>query len=393
VREIALTKDKKLESLRQECIKLFESKEDIQGYRSRVQELEDQITRLGLNSILEPTEFEFVLSIEIGNKLPRLSRKEFVQKINDYLRIKRNTYFFQLTELEGFPETYGLGHGSLLSSKALPEPVRVFAEHLARGEIMESDPHMKRLLEEGISKIIIPSDPHVGHWLRIITSAVSSVILLHRAFELAEESIDILRIATPTTRILLPKYAIGLDTDKDKAFLAGTVEFARCPYHLRKQPLIDRLNEICANPSSDLEKRIKNALHFMRIGDIFSPDYQRIFYYVAAIENLVLGSNDRDVLRWKFSEKGSILLTHDVKRRIALSRRLRKLYDARSKIAHGEETEYDFHLTTESRNHLANLITKILFLIDSEGIGTVSPKARKRGSSLDEYLDNIIYMG
>jgi hypothetical protein len=67
--------------------------------------------------------------------------------------------------------------------------------------------------------------------------------------------------------------------------------------------MIDRLNTICVKPTKDLEKRIKDAIHFLRIADNDSPDYQRLFFYTAAIEHLILGSKDEKVLHWKFSEK------------------------------------------------------------------------------------------
>ena len=144
-----------------------------------------------------------------------------------------------------------------------------------------------------------------------------------------------------------------------------------------------------------MEERIKNALHFYRIGDDHSPNYQKLFFYVAAIENMILGGNDRGVLRWKFSEKGAILLADNRKKRLDLAEELKKLYDERSNIAHGGKSDYNFVMTTSARRYVYNVIVRILNLIDTCGLQRVSPKNRKKktGKSLDEYADNIIYSG
>ncbi len=382
---------KRLERLKQQCFELFKFKDDLQRYKSEVQRIVDQVVHLKLNDILDSLELDFILSVKLGNNLSSITQDEFEKSIENFLKIRKTEYYFQIPELVDFPDNYQLGHGMLLTFDSLPRQVNSFAEDLAKGEITNFDPNREQAYKDMIKKIVIPADPRIGYWLKIITYAISSIIRFHNAFEFAEESLDILRITVHTTSICSPQYAIGLTQTQNKAFLAGTLKVSTCPYEARDQPLIDRLNEICVKPSSDLEKRIKNALHFFRIGDNFSPDYQKVFFYVAAIENLILGDDDRDVLRWKFSEKGAILLGGDLKRRLELSTELKKLYDTRSRIAHGGASEYDFLKTTKSRRHLHSLIMNLLYLIDNQGLRTVFPKGRKMGTSLDEYLSNIIY--
>ena len=87
------------------------------------------------------------------------------------------------------------------------------------------------------------------------------------------------------------------------------IEFSKYSYDVKDQALIDALSAICVKPSSDLEKRIKNAIQLYRIADNNSPNHHKLLFYIAAIENLILGADNRDVLRWKFSEKGAILLS------------------------------------------------------------------------------------
>lgn len=157
--------------------------------------------------------------------------------------------------------------------------------------------------------------------------------------------------------------------------------------------MIDRLNSLCVRPCSELEKRVVNALHFYRIGRNHSPQEQEIFYYVAAIENLIIGENDRDVLRWKFSERGAFLLEDNLSRRLEMVTKLKRLYDARSTIAHGNVSQGDAKIIAPTRDYLRRIIMKILELIDERGLQSVSPSTTKDGSSLDEYVDQVKYSG
>lgn len=385
----------KIEELKKECLKLFKLRNDFERYENETIKIAEKVGDLKLDHTIDPTQLRFFLIQPIiGKKLLSISRKQFCNSIEDYFKIKKTDFYFQLSELRNFPNNYRLGYGVLLTFASLPKPVKTFARNLSEGKIVDNKPERQKILKMIVSKIVIPADPNIGHWLKISASAISYAIRLDQTFKFAEESLDILRIAIPTTRIHLPQYAIGLNADESKAFLAtASVKFNRCPYHPRKQKLIDRLSDICVKPSSQLEGRIKNALHFYRIGDNYSPDHQKLFFYVAAIEHMII-SGKAD-LTYKFSEKGAILLANKLSRRLGQFEKLKELYKKRSAIAHGEKTDYDFSMTTSARHHVHNIIMRILYLIDTRGIQRVSPKNRKKktGKSLDEYVEDIIYSG
>ena len=207
------------------------------------------------------------------------------------------------------------------------------------------------------------------------------------AFNFAEESLDILRIVTPTSRLSLPQFAIQHRPLGQSAFIACIISWGRYPYAPRKEQLIKRLTEICVKPKTDLEKRIKDALHFFRIAEYHSPNHQKVFFYVAAIERLILSGETS--LTHKFRERGSILLENDVERRLECSEKLKALYSRRSAIAHGEKTDYDFYLTQTGKSYLYELIMKMLYLIDKEKLQKVG--SNRKGDSLEEYLDRIIF--
>lgn len=383
----------KIELLKKGCLKLFKFKNDYKRYEKEAIKLAERVAKLKLNHTIDPTHLQFFLLVHVKNQLSSLSREQFDKLIEDFFKVTKTDYYFQLSELEAFPDNYRLGYGVLLTFGSLPQPVKAFAKSLAKGKIANEKPERERILKEIVKKIVIPPAPHIGYWLKITTSSVSYNIRFHNAFEFAEESLDILRIAKPAARVNLPQYAVGMNTNESNPFLAtAAVTFSRYPYAPGKQELIDRLNDICVKPSSELEEHIKNALHFYRIGDYHSPNHQKLFFYVAAIERLIIsGKTD---LTHKFSEKGAILLANNLKERLDLSKELKEHYNERSKIAHGGKTKYDFFMTTDSRRHVHNIIMKILHLIDTRGLQRVSPKKKKKtGRSLDEYLDNIIYSG
>jgi len=282
----------------------------------------------------------------------------------------------------------------LLTFDLLPKQVKNCARNLAKGKVPSVPPPLQKIWNQIIQSLTIPAYPKAGYWLKISVSAISSTRNLERAFEYAEESLDILRMAISTARFHLPRYAIALNRDKNTAFpVAKGVEFSKYVYNPRHQNLIDELSPICIKPSSELERRIKNAIHFYRIADNNSPDHHKLFLYVAAIENLILGANDRDVLRWKFSEKGAIMLSDKQKERLDLAKELKTLYDKRSKIAHGGKADYDFFLATSSRSYLRRIALELMNLISNRNLKTVTQKRGQLGQSLDEYLDNIIYSG
>lgn len=390
-----MSESKKIEELKEKSLKLFELKDNFQEYEEKAIEIADEVHDFKLEHIIDSGELRFFLINPVrGKNLSVISNDEFCKSLEDYFKPKKIDYYFQLTELADFPKGYRLGFGVLLTFDLLPKQVRTCAENLSKGKVPSVAPSTQKVWNQIIRTLTIPADPKAGHWLRISTSAISSVTSLESAFERAEESLDILRMAISTARFHLPIHAIALDKEKSKAFpVVKGVELNKYAYNQRHQSLIDELSVICIKPSSELEKRIKNAIHFYRIADNNSPDHHKLFFYVAAIEDLILGANDRDVLRWKFSEKGAILLSDKLKERLNLVTELRAMYGNRSKVAHGGEADYDFFLTASSRSYLRKIIVKLLILISKHNLKTVTQEKGKPNQSLDEYLNNIIYSG
>jgi hypothetical protein len=272
--------------------------------------------------------------------------------------------------------------------------VKSAAISLSKREIGGISPSTQNVWKEIFEKLVIPADPNLGHWLKISCSSISESVGSDRAFEYAEESLDILRVAVSQARFQSPQYAIARNTNKNAASptIKG-IRFSKYLYSPRHQNIIDRLNAMYAKPSSDIEIRIKDAIHFLRIADNNSPNYQRLFFYAAAIERLILGDDDRGALGKRFSQKGAILLSNDLTERLELKKTLKIIYNRRSDIAHGEKPDYDYFLTTSCKDYLITILTKMIRLIDTYDLRTIARKNGKTGESLDEYLDIILYSG
>ncbi len=388
----------RIKKLKENCLQLFQLKDDSWKYETETDKIGDKVHSLKLEHLIDPEWLElFLLRPVEGKDVSKLSQSEFEAALDEYFIVNNVDYYFQITELEDFPDNYRLGHGTLFTFASLPQQVRDVAISLSKHDAEDMPLSTQNFFREkgAFEQLLIPTDPNLGHWLKIPCRSIG-LGGLDRASEYAEESLDILRIAVFSARVHLPRYAIALDTNKNTAFLTARTESHKCPYDWNHQRTIDRLNTLYDTNdelSSDIEKRIRDAGHFLRIGDNNSPDYQRIFFYAAAIEHLILGSDDEKVLRWKFSEKGAILLSNNLEKRLDQSQKLKNIYDARCDIAHGEKSDYDFELTTSCRYYLKTILIKMLYLIDTHGLRTIVKKGEQNGESLDEYLNNIIYSG
>ena len=210
----------KIEKLKKDCLKLFELRNDFEKYENESIRIAERIDNLKLVHTIDPSQLRFFLIQPVkGKKLSDISRKQFYDSIKDYFKIKKTDYYFQLSELRNFPNNYQLGHGVLLTFASLPKPVKTFAKNLSNGKIIDNKSGRQKILEMIVNKMVIPADTNIGHWLKISTSAISYTIRMDNAFRFAEESLDILRIATPTARVHLPQHAIAINANEKRLSL------------------------------------------------------------------------------------------------------------------------------------------------------------------------------
>jgi len=385
-----MSEHKQIDKLKKECYDLFKFKDNLTEYDKALLNIEKKVTELKLDNIVEPLELSFLLQFH-AREFPS-SLEEFQRHVDKVLGVKKISFFFQLPELVGFPDNYNIGYGKFRKFTSLPKIVRDLATGLTKGKVGQVRTERERIQTMYIREIRIPLNTNTGCWLEIEKSGVSSFIVLENALQSAEMSLDILRIIRPHIRISLPQYVISKSSNERKAFFnALNIELYKYHFDHQEQELIDRLNTLIVNPRSELEKRVLNALQFYRIGRNFSPEDQALFYYVAAIENLILGKNDRDVLRWRFAEKAAFLLEGDLTGRLEIVNAFKSLYDARSTIAHGIMRKSENRKISQAKESLIKIIIRILELIDKKGLISVSSEGKN--NSLDEYVDQIKYSG
>lgn len=382
----------KIQKIKKEFVKLYDLKDDKKEYDKRLDELCKQIDKLKLSSLIDSFHVKFLFSVEMGNRLSRTSRNDFIAFITDKFQNKTSTFYFHKPELNNFPSELSLGFGKLTDYEMLPLKVREYARKIYTGEFSFDDSLISKAFGLHIHDNVAISDPTKGRWLAIQTSSITYRIRQEDAFNKAEESLDLLRLINSPYKLTTLQYALVLDEIDDKIYPASVpLTGLRYDYDADIEKDLNILNELCINTKNDLQHRIKNALYLKRIADNDSPDHLKILFYVAAIENLILGDNERDVLRWKFSQKGALILDDDPLKRQQISTELKHLYDLRSKIAHGGKIKYDFYKTNDAERYLRILIGRIIYLMNKENIYMISKKGKKNGKSLNEYIDKIIY--
>ena len=378
--------------IKKDFLKLYELKEDKIKYDTKIEELCNDIENLKLPHLIDPVHIKFLFIVEMGNMISNISFEEFRDFVDNSFKKVESAFYFHKPELFGFPNNIFLGHGKLINYESLPLEVKIFSNKIFSREYCFKDPLVIKAFGLYLQDNIAISDPKKGSWLEIKTSSITFDIRHKNAFEKAEESLDVLRIIKSPYKLNTIQYAIVLNEDEKDAFPTSIgLSGLRYEYDQDIQKAISIFSNICLNPKNDVENRLKNALYFKRIGDNFAPDHFKIFFYIAGIENLILGGDDRDVLRWKFAQKGAILLDKNSERRHEISRELKEMYDLRSKIAHGGKSEYDYFKTIRAKDYLHNMIVIIINLLNKEKIKVISRDGKRKNASLDEYVDKIIF--
>jgi len=379
----------------EECRKLYDLRKNKKKYNEKIQKLTNKLEKTKLISLIEPIYFEGYLRITLGNEIPRMEKEEFVNKLETFLKIKTRYYYFHMPEFRNFPVNITIGAGRIIKFDDLPELVqdRVKLAHAEKGII--NDDWIKTMMESWIAEqTIMSADPEQGYWIEIISKAISPSMLNNKAYSQIEDSLDILRFIKRLS-LRSPTIAFKFDPQENVSEpIIRSIKFTRWDYEEEYSHQIEKLSESCCKKKrTDIEQRLWDALLYYRIGKLNSPDHQKLFFYIAAIEHLILGTNDRQVLRWKFSEKGAILLADSIQERILKSKELKDLYDKRSKIAHGSKSEYDFHATLDAERSFSYIFMKILSLIEINGIKRLSKKGLIDKESLDGFIEQIIYSG
>lgn len=321
-------------------------------------------------------------------------KEKFYSDVERSFSIKQYLYYFHSSKLRNFPDGYRLGYGKLINWDSLPDEVKNIYHKIS--ELNESpiskisDEMWKRL---SIENQLIFNSPHEGQWLEIEIKDTYGPSLRHEVFKRAEHSMDILRLILHGESLKPFSYAVGYDSiPNNKAWIETNIKFSSTIDYIgdikerEHDENISRLNILVENPKK-LENRIREALNYLRIGEYSSEDHNKIFYYAAGIEKLIVG--DIYELSYKFALNGAFVLGMEPKQRQIIFNDLRKIYKKRSEIAHGDIGDYDSNLTNKAHGYLKNIIFKLIKLIDDNNIQYITNDKEK--NTLTNYIEQIIF--
>jgi hypothetical protein len=340
------------------------------------------------HNMIDVIQVGFYLTIFLQNRVREFGKDDYIEKVNEFLSKKKYEYYYHIDKLANFPDKYKVGRGNLLGWNSIPDSVKEFSQSLmvekkAPFDIF-TDEDWEQLSQD--NKVQFRS-PQQGMWLKVLTEGYSEHYMASAALKVAESSLDILRFALTSREIDLINYGIAYDPTSEIAHYAGSISMSSLiEYDKFVDIEVNALNKICEKPSR-MESRIAQALKLIRIGDLIVEDSNKIFYYTAAIEKLILDNEPE--LKFKFSTRGALLLSKTKKARESNFQLLKQIYNQRSNVAHGSENEYNYFLTLESRNLARIAIREILLLIDSQGITDVYNNNKTK--SLAHYLENMMW--
>jgi len=369
--------EKKLEAYKKKFNQLYEIFNDRNKYIQKLDKLMDELQRdKKLGSKIDISYIRLVFESYIPNLVKgEVIEEQFYSSVEKVFSIKQYFYHFHSSKLNNFPECYKLGYGVLKNWDSLPEEVK---NECNRVMVLNQSPYpviddetWKRLSAE--NKLIF-NPPHKGQWLEIQIEGVFGPNMQNEAFRQAELSMDVLRLVLSSGMLEPFSYTVIYDPKSHNVNIGGKISFTGGVDYFGDvkergyDENINRLNKLVEKPSK-IEKRIIQALNFLRIGDYIAEDQNRIFYYAAGIEKMILDNEPE--IKHKFSLRGSFLLGNTSKERRMIFNDLKNIYSKRNKIAHGSIIEYDRRLTWKSNRYLKNIILQLLKIIDENKIISV----------------------
>ena len=141
----------------------------------KIEEIADKVHYFKLEHVIDSGELAFFLTIPVkGKQLSDVSSDEFQKAVENYFKLKKVEYYFQLTQVTRFPQEYKLGFGTLLTFDSLPEQVKDCAKSLSKGEVPDTVQSVDEMWRQIIQALTIPVDPKAGQWLKVATLTISS---------------------------------------------------------------------------------------------------------------------------------------------------------------------------------------------------------------------------
>lgn len=123
-------------------------------------------------------------------------------------------------------------------------------------------------------------------------------------------------------------------------------------------PMVRNVSGLLRKKRSEVEELLLTAVETSGRATVATRPEQSFLLYAIALESLVLAGL-REELRYRLSHRVARVLERNVRRRVECSKRIKKLYDIRSKIVHSGSFEVVSDLDP-MRRHAKTVILKLL---------------------------------
>ncbi len=264
---------------------------------------------------------------------PSLLRKDLQDateaELRDYIskflvKIREYTAVFPLRDVYDFPPGLPIGSGEFVAFDDLPDRVKTSLENSWRWEFKRNPGFYKE--EEELLR-----DRKKSSIVEIRVRAVGPQKALELGKQKAEDSLNILR-SLFDHEVPIETYAV-YSGDRGLFSLHGS--WRTTTYHAELDDTIRFFSEIITKVQpNDLESRLRTALRLYGLTKTIDRPEIEFVLLVVGLESMLLGKGDKDYLRQRLSEKSAFLLEDGEEERIRLYKRVRTLYDKRSRFVH-----------------------------------------------------------
>lgn len=141
----------------------------------------------------------------------------------------------------------------------------------------------------------------------------------------------------------------------------------------------------------DMDNRIIRSLRLFGVSRLSYKYENRFLMVVSACESLLLSKDEKDYIAWKLSEKTAFLTRDTGEERLKLYKRMKELYNLRSKLIHEGKEDIKYSDIRELDTVYLELIMRILPLAKTyETMQQTSGKAGIK-DGVEDYINTLKY--
>ena len=333
---------------------------------------------LGARDEFEETDLQDILrrpSKYLGKSLGETTDQELEQLVkNDLLTRREYVVYFALPQLLGFPDAYGLGHGTLVSYSSCPQSVQTAISELVQSVL------------EGVDESVVMNTTSL-RLLRLPVEACGPRRAISKASRQADDALHVLRLVygkdvTLSSAIASRQSGVIAKTNTTK--LDGFIRYVSA-----SEDFTTRLGEVMLKErSNDLETRLRNAVRLYGMAIEATRPEIRFSLLTNALEGLLMTESDKESVTTRLAEKMALILESAREPRLTLFKRVKELYGLRSDFVH-QSKDYK-GITTEQVRELNEIFTSTLHrLLQLADQGYEGVQKRQGVKTIDGLVDEL----